>query len=193
VQGTLSHFSDGQGVGTFYCIDTCPRLPHARSDHKYQIPPSKPSPFPTLLFLHCPYSATAPKALDPVVFSFPSPSSFYPIFALNMSDEHDLPPALAAKRTIRYADDEIEAAPERFPSGIPWSHLHKPSRRSSMSSLRSERSMSRNVDPALALPAVYRTVSFNITTTQERNAEASKEAKLKTTDGKSFSRQRRHR
>jgi hypothetical protein len=109
-----------------------------------------------------------------------------------MNDENDLPPALAAKRTIRYADDEIEAAPDRFPSGIPWSHLPKPSRRSSMSSLRSERSMSRNLDPALALPAVYRTVSFNITTTQERDAEASKEAKLKTTDGMLFLNEHKH-
>ena len=44
--------------------------------------------------------------------------------------------------------------------------------------------MNRGIDPALELPTVYRTISFNITTTQERNAEASKEAKQKAGDGK---------
>lgn len=43
--------------------------------------------------------------------------------------------------------------------------------------------MGRSVDPALELPTIYRTISFNITTTQERNAEASKEAKQKAGDG----------
>ena len=100
-----------------------------------------------------------------------------------MSDEFDLPPAVAAKRTIRYADDDIEVAPERPHSNIPWSHLPKLKRQGSTNSLRSERSMGRSIDPALELPTIYRTISFNITTTQERNAEASKEAKQKAGDG----------
>ncbi|KAI9799128.1 MAG: hypothetical protein M1825_004895 [Sarcosagium campestre] len=94
-----------------------------------------------------------------------------------MSDEYDLPPAVAAKRTIRYADDDIEIAPERSNSIVPGSNVPKLRRHGSTNSFRSERSMSRGIDPALALPAVYRTVSFNITTTQEHQAEASKEAK----------------
>ena len=95
-----------------------------------------------------------------------------------MSDEFDLPPAVAAKRTIRYADDEIEAAPERANSSIPWPNLPsgRLKRHDSTNSLRSERSMSRSVDPALALPAVYRTVSFNISTSQEKKPEHTKEA-----------------
>lgn len=48
--------------------------------------------------------------------------------------------------------------------------------------------MSRAVDPALELPTIYRTISFNITTTQERNAEASKEAKQKAGDGRRYPR-----
>lgn len=43
--------------------------------------------------------------------------------------------------------------------------------------------MRRSMDPALELPAVYRTISFNITTSQERKTEPSKEAKLKASDG----------
>lgn len=43
--------------------------------------------------------------------------------------------------------------------------------------------MRRSIDPALELPTIYRTISFNITTTQERTAEASKEAKQKAGDG----------
>lgn len=100
-----------------------------------------------------------------------------------MSDESDLPPAVAAKRTIRYADDDIEAAPEQPHRDLPWSNLPRLKRQNSTGSIRSERSMSRAVDPALELPTIYRTISFNITTTQERNAEASKEAKHKAGDG----------
>jgi hypothetical protein len=96
------------------------------------------------------------------------------------NDEFDLPPKIAARRTIRYADEDIEAAAvERTPispSDHVWSSLPRLRRQNSVSSVVSERSLSRNVDPALALPAVYRTVSFHITTTQERQAEASKEA-----------------
>lgn len=100
-----------------------------------------------------------------------------------MSDEFDLPPAVAAKRTIRYADDDIEATPERPNSDVPWSLLPKLKRQGSSSSIVSQRSMGRSVDPALELPTVYRTISFNISTTQERKTEASKEAKQKAGDG----------
>jgi hypothetical protein len=100
-----------------------------------------------------------------------------------MGDDNDLPPAVAAKRTIRYFDDDIEAAPEHPHRDLPWANLPRLKRQGSTGSIRSERSMGRAVDPALELPTIYRTISFNITTTQERNAEASKEAKQKAGDG----------
>lgn len=105
------------------------------------------------------------------------------------NDDYDLPSALAAKRTIRYADDEIEAAPldrTTSSSNAVWSSLPRLRRQGSTSSIVSERSMSRNVDPALALPTIYKTVSFNITTTtQEREAHkhSAKDAKAKAGDG----------
>lgn len=99
-----------------------------------------------------------------------------------MSDENDCPPTVAAKRTIRYADDDIEAAPEQPHRDLPWANLPKLRRQNSTGSIRSERSR-RGIDPALELPTIYRTISFNITTTQERQAEASKEAKQKAGDG----------
>ena len=106
---------------------------------------------------------------------------------VHSNDDTDLPPAVAAKRTIRYADDEIAPVPtnEQGPfqppaatgthTSLPWSNLPKLKRNDTTTSIRSH--MSRNVDPSLALPTVYRTVSFNISHSQDRaQAAATKEA-----------------
>ncbi|KPI39562.1 Potassium-transporting ATPase alpha chain 2 [Cyphellophora attinorum] len=106
------------------------------------------------------------------------------------NDESDLPPEIAAKRRILFADDEIQPVPSRsegpFPgpaaagtnTSIQWGNLPNLKRNDTKESIKSVRSISsRNRDPSLALPTVYRTVSFNITASQERQqAEASKEA-----------------
>lgn len=116
-------------------------------------------------------------------------------------DDTDLPPQLAAKRTIQFGDEEIqpvatrdpEAGPVPVPVGhrnsIHWGTLPKMNRNDTRDSIRSVRSVtSRNNDPSLALPTIYRTVSFNITASQERQREeATKEAakaKAQAGDGK---------
>ncbi|RMD39512.1 hypothetical protein DV735_g5616, partial [Chaetothyriales sp. CBS 134920] len=92
-------------------------------------------------------------------------------------DEEDLPAAIASKRQIRYFDDdEIEKV---------HSTGHGPtlSRRNSMASIHSIHS-ARALDPSLALPVTYRTVSFNIAASQERSvahAQAKEKAAKKAT------------
>lgn len=63
----------------------------------------------------------------------------------------DVPPALAVKRCIRYADDEIREI---------GSTLRRTRSMQSIHSMHSARR--RSVDPSVALPIQYRTLSFNI-------------------------------
>ncbi|RMZ88655.1 hypothetical protein DV736_g4107, partial [Chaetothyriales sp. CBS 134916] len=92
--------------------------------------------------------------------------------------EDDLPPAIAAKRQIRYLDDdEIERAQ---PTAQSIACSYSLSRRASATSIHSIHS-ARAVDPALALPVTYRTVSFNIAASQERSVTQAKTAKEKAT------------
>lgn len=70
--------------------------------------------------------------------------------------DSDLPPALAEKRRIRYADDEIQ-------------EIGHPLRRTkSTHSVHSMRSGRRSIDPSVALPIQYRTLSYNIEDSQRK-------------------------
>lgn len=83
--------------------------------------------------------------------------------------EHDLPPELLAKRRVRYLDDEDPEAQLNYPS-------RTLTRRRSSMSIHSMQS-ARRVDPVASLPTAYRTVSFNITNTQERAVFEAKQKK----------------
>ncbi|KAJ9662629.1 hypothetical protein H2198_001301 [Neophaeococcomyces mojaviensis] len=75
------------------------------------------------------------------------------------STETNLPPAMGEKRRIRYADDEIHYV------GSP---LRRTKSVSSMHSMHSARSGGRSVDPSIALPIQYRTLSYNIEDQQSK-------------------------
>ena len=84
-------------------------------------------------------------------------------------DDGDLPPTIAAKRKIRYLDDDDnDIAPAGSPSSSPAFGYPLRRRASSFSvhSIGSVRAGSRAVDPMYALPITYRTVSFNISNSQ---------------------------
>jgi sodium/potassium-transporting ATPase subunit alpha len=89
-----------------------------------------------------------------------------------------------AGRTIRYAEDDLE---NQRRSNAPHTDFGYPmSRRDSTFSIHSVRSLragGRTIDPSLTLPITYRTVSFNITSTQERAAAEAKQAKDKANGG----------
>lgn len=85
-------------------------------------------------------------------------------------DETSLPPALAAKRRIRYADDEIQEVGPK---------LHRTKSSRSIQSMHSGRS--RSIDPSIALPTQYRTLSFNLEDNQSRT-QTKREKKDKVTD-----------
>jgi hypothetical protein len=99
-------------------------------------------------------------------------------------EEPDMPPALGAKKTIHYAEDDLE---NQRRSQAPQADLGHPlSRRDSIYSIHSVRSFStrgRTIDPSLVLPATYRTVSFTISNTQERATAEAKQAKDRATEG----------
>ena len=65
-------------------------------------------------------------------------------------DKTELPPALAEKRRIRFPDDEIQAGPP----------LQRTKSTMSMHSMNSGHR--RSIDPSIALPIQYRTLSYNI-------------------------------
>lgn len=95
------------------------------------------------------------------------------------NDENDdVSPNIAARRRIRYFDDTKEGQAEvQHPGNESGTSL---SRRASSFSIRSAQSLQRGervIDPALSLPVAYRTVSFNISNTQERAAFEAKRAK----------------
>lgn len=94
-------------------------------------------------------------------------------------DEDDLPSKVAAERRIRYLDDDDLEAQEG-PRRTTAQSNDVLRRRSSSFSIHSVQSIQRGDrvrDPAAALPIAYRTVSFNISNSQERAAFEAKEKK----------------
>ena len=103
-----------------------------------------------------------------------------------MAAIEDEPNLHEKRRIIRYADDDEEARDGPLSPGIgPANPGTRPalSRQMSNSSLASARSGIRS-NPALAIPIEYRTLSFNIEDTRERQLADAKTAKEKATAGK---------
>ena len=75
------------------------------------------------------------------------------------------------ERRVRYVSDEEAAHPKRELGELPAL-----SRQGSASSLRSGGVRRRSVDPALALPIEYRTLSIHIDDTRERQVDAEAQA-----------------
>ena len=103
---------------------------------------------------------------------------------LGVGEDDDLPPAVAAKRRIRYFDDEEDndatAGPSTHGMGYP---LQRVNSTFSIHSLSSVRSGQRVIDPALALPVQYRTLSYNISSQQEQAIAQAKDAREKAAIG----------
>lgn len=97
--------------------------------------------------------------------------------------DDDLPPAVVAKRRIRYFDDD-EVQNAAGPSG---NDLGPPLRRHdstfSVHSFSSVRSGQRVVDPTLALPVQYRTLSYTIANTSDKALDKARDAREKTAIG----------
>lgn len=99
-------------------------------------------------------------------------------------DDDDLPPAVSAKRRIRYFDDDESNAGAGGPSVADVGHpLRRANSTYSIHSLSSVRSGQRVVDPAIALPVQYRTLSYNISTQQEQVVAKAKDAREKAAIG----------
>lgn len=104
-----------------------------------------------------------------------------------VTSDDDVPPAIAARRRIRYVDDDDGPNGDDVSPGEIGYPLRRRASSFSIHSVQSMRSGLRTVDPALALPIQYRTISFNISQSKERQeAEAVdiKEAKKKAEGGK---------
>ena len=107
----------------------------------------------------------------------------YPV-APQADEESDLSPALATRRAIRYADDDVENQPATRTPTADFGHaLSRRDTTYSIHSVRSFRTGGRTIDPSLALPVTYRTVSFTISNTQEHAAVETRQAKDKATNG----------
>ncbi|KKP06680.1 Na,H/K antiporter P-type ATPase [Trichoderma harzianum] len=87
-------------------------------------------------------------------------------------------PGIAAKRRIRYFDDQDEIQPvDPFPASINGKLKRKGSAYS-IHSLSSIRSGQRVVDPASALPVLYRTMSMDLARTQEKSSVTIKKTEI---------------
>lgn len=87
-----------------------------------------------------------------------------------VQDSDDLPPTLAEKRRIRYVDDAEEI-------GAPLA------RRNSTYSIHLIRSTrARSIDPTLALPIQYRTLSYSIEDRQQKPAKSARKRETQTTE-----------
>lgn len=93
-------------------------------------------------------------------------------------DDGDLPPHIAASRRIRYIDDDEEAMGAAGPSR-PLRRRNSTYSVHSLSSVRSGRA----VDPSLALPVQYRTLSYTIANADEAAAAKAKDAREKAAIG----------
>ena len=87
---------------------------------------------------------------------------------------------ISEQQRIRYIDGEESPRQIRYDLGPP---LHRTMSTFSIHSVRSVRSGGRNIDPALAIPIQYRTLSFNISNTREKELADSKAAKEKAEKG----------
>jgi hypothetical protein len=107
---------------------------------------------------------------------------------LSLAEDDDINPVIAARRTVRYDDDDVE---RQQLSRKRQTEFGQPITRSDSTypihSVRSFRSGGRTIDPALAFPATYRTVSFNISATQEKATQDAKGAKDKAKERESTS------
>lgn len=101
-----------------------------------------------------------------------------------VGEDDDLPPAVAAKRRIRYFDDEEDnngaSGPSTHDMGYP---LRRVNSTFSIHSLSSVRSGQRVIDPAIALPVQYRTLSYNISSQQDQAVTQTKDAREKAAIG----------
>ncbi|KAI1616233.1 hypothetical protein EDD36DRAFT_129967 [Exophiala viscosa] len=95
------------------------------------------------------------------------------------AEDDELPPTIAARRRIRYLDDDEEAQGVGGPSNNEFGPpLRRRSSAFSIHSLSSVRS-ARFVDPALILPVQYRTLSHNIANTDDNVITKAKDAREK--------------
>ena len=102
-------------------------------------------------------------------------------------------PNVPEKRRIRYIDDEedlrdvVNNGPPlaRSNSASQGPRLSRTFSSASQLSIRSVRSLNarRSIDPALALPIQYRTLSYNIAESKEKQLQEAKAAKDKATEG----------
>jgi sodium/potassium-transporting ATPase subunit alpha len=97
-------------------------------------------------------------------------------------DDSDLPLTVAAKRRIRYFDDDAELGQAGGPSGAPG--LKRRDSTFSIHSLSSMRSGQRFVDPAIVLPVQYRTLSYSISQHKDDVVAKGKNAREKTVQGR---------
>lgn len=100
------------------------------------------------------------------------------------NEEDDERPALAEKRRVHYIEDED--LPDYHPNdefGLPLHRTRSAGSTYSIHSLRSVHGRTRAVDPAIALPIQYRTVSFNVSNSQERTFADTKDKRDKATQG----------
>ncbi len=93
-------------------------------------------------------------------------------------EDESLPPDLAARRRIRYFDDDEEAQGAAGPSRP----LRRRSSAFSIQSISSVRS-GRVVDPSLVLPVQYRTLSYTITNADDKAAAGAKDPREKAAIG----------
>ena len=85
------------------------------------------------------------------------------------------------RRTIRYDEEEAGA---RTAGPVPFGQpLSRTNTNASGISTRSMQPRARSVDPAIALPIEYRTLSFNITHTREKEVVEAKDIREKAAKG----------
>ena len=99
--------------------------------------------------------------------------------------ESEAEPEINDKLRIRYADDE-ELPGYDGPNtdfGLPLRRQRTGGSSYSIHSQRNLRTRNRSIDPAIALPIVYRSVSFNVADSQERGVVEKKNARDKVVSG----------
>ena len=99
--------------------------------------------------------------------------------------ECDADPETNDKLRIRYAEDEdlpgYDGPSTDF--GLPLRRQRTGGSSYSTHSLRNLRSRNRSIDPAIALPIQYRTISFNVADSKERGVVEKKNARDKVVQG----------
>lgn len=99
--------------------------------------------------------------------------------------EYDHESTLADKRRVRYIDDEeLPNYRSDVEFGSPLARQRSGGSFYSIHSARSIRSQSRVLDPAVALPVQYRTLSFNVSHNQEVSRKKLKDKTHNSVQGK---------